>query len=259
MDNGQSTSGKKMAGIFSGPDQFQTQSDQFQPQANQFQTQPDQFQSQANQNSFQNPAETPYFTAGVGDAPVEANNFEPENNLDEENWQRSLEISTPVDLPSPEKMRMGDALRGESPESLTSASENPMITSENPIITSENPAASPETPSPSEAIRISPESSSELGKITPFGAPPRTDTADTTAKYNPINIRTTGDRLEKSTIPEVDNIINELEQTGSVSNFYDEIRGTDERPGMMEVNLENSYGRKLGQNQIKQTKTGGSK
>lgn len=158
-------------------------------------------------------AENPYFTAGVGDFSPEIND-DLENSLDEKEWQKALEISTPVGLPPIEK---------------------------------------PQEPEQKEAVEDFAETPHELGKITSidpisFNQPidPQEPTSEKPRKYNPTSIRTTGDHLEKSTIPEIDNVINELNQTGDLNNFYNEIRGTDDKPGMMETNLDNSFNRKLG-------------
>lgn len=150
-----------------------------------------------------------------------------ENSLNEENWQRSLEISAPAGMPTIEKIA--------TPEQEIATTEDVGLYSAENITT-------PDTQTT--------ESLQELGQITPIETTHTNQVgpvAGVSQKYNPINIKTTGDRLEKSTIPEIDNIINELNQTGNLNNFYDEIRGTDAKPGMMEINLENSYGRKLGE------------
>ena len=156
--------------------------------------------------------ENPYFTAGEGNISPDVN-AEPDNSLDEKEWQRALEISAPVDLP--------------------------------PI---EAPTASPQL-EPAKAGTFNTETPIELGQITPITPPIDSTKSETPSKYNSTNIRTTGDRLAKTSISEINSAINELNQTGNLSNFYDEIRGTDEKAGMMEANLHNSFGRKLGQEQ----------
>lgn len=162
-----------------------------------------------------------------------SSNPDVDDNLNEENWQKSLEISAPAGMPTPEEL---------------GASEDIASTEDAGLYSAEN-AVTPDysTPTPQEAQSINtPENLPELGQITPINQPKIT-TGQVAQKYNPVNIKTTGDKLEKSTIPEIDNIISELNQTGNLSNFYDEIRGSDEKPGMMEANLQNSYGRKLGE------------
>lgn len=148
-----------------------------------------------------------------------SSNPEMGNDLNTENWQESLKEATPAGMPTPEELGASEDIATTEDAGLYSAEE-------------------PLTP---DAL--------ELGQITPVDQPqmPKTTTDITPQKYNPVNIRTTGDKLEKSTIPEIDNIITELNQTGNLNNFYDEIRGTDEKPGMMEINLKNSYNRQLGE------------
>lgn len=181
--------------------------------------------------------ENPYFTAGVGNISPDVNG-DLGNSIDKEDWERSLEISAPVGMPAPEQITNTEIANTEdaglySAENITPDSPAPKAQENQTIKTLENPY--------------------ELGQITPMGAPvdPSNPALAKPQKYNPVNIRTTGDYLEKSTIPEIDNIIEELSQTGDLNNFYDEIRGTDEKPGMMETNLQNSFNRKLGQDQGK--------
>ncbi|MBR5046111.1 hypothetical protein IKX73_00550 [Candidatus Saccharibacteria bacterium] len=52
-------------------------------------------------------------------------------------------------------------------------------------------------------------------------------------------IRTDGDRIARSALVEIEKAEEKLNQTGNVSDFYEEARN------MMEKNLENSYNRKL--------------
>lgn len=52
-------------------------------------------------------------------------------------------------------------------------------------------------------------------------------------------IRTDGDRIARSALVEIEKAEEKLNQTGNVSDFYEEVRN------MMEKNLENSYNRKL--------------
>ena len=151
-----------------------------------------------------------------------------DDNLNEENWQQSLEISAPAGMVAPEQLANTE---------IATTEDAGLYSAENSL-TPDNQATL--------ATNLEIQNTPELGQITPIEQPkPTTEIAP--QKYNPVNIKTTGDKLEKSTIPEVDNIINELNQTGNLNNFYDEIRGTDAKPGMMEINLENSYGRKLGE------------
>ena len=185
MDYGQHKSDSKVVGIFSGV------------------------------NQYQEPAENPYFTAGVGNQPADQNDYEKENNLDEENWQRSLEISTPVDLPSPEQINKREAYESPAP------------------IASEVSREAPKKPEFGEIIPINPNIPKPAAEVA-------------TGKHNHANIRVIGDHLEKSAITEIENAFSELDQTRNLSPFYDEIRGTGGEEGMSDALLDNTYKRKIG-------------
>lgn len=160
------------------------------------------------------------------------------SSLNEENWQQSLEISAPVDMPAPEQIATPEQMAN-----LGQLAGQKIATTEDAGLYSAENASTPDSQTPAAQ-----ENTYELGQVTPINQPAPAQVQESAPqKYNPMNIRTTGDKLEKSTVPEIDNIISELNQTGNLSNFYDEIRGTDEKPGMMETNLQNSYGRKLGE------------
>ena len=181
-------------------------------------------------NQYQQSVGSPYFTAGEGDAPVSAVN-----------------VAMPPQTQAPEV-----PITSEIP---------PAPAAPETTMTLETPPAVPEIPAAPVPESLEPLAKNpyELGQITPVTSanPPKTDAKNFTPtpipepfqKYNKNNIRTTGDHLEKSAISEVDNVINELNQTGDLNSFYNEIRGTDETPGMMEVNLGNSFNRKLGSDQ----------
>ncbi len=142
------------------------------------------------------------------------------NSLNEENWQKSLEISQPVNMPAPEKF--------EKVETPVTVPEAPAKTPEAaPIASSfERPAVNDQSPA--------------LGQIVPTGN--QNALSVTRVNYNPVNIRTTGDHLEKTTMEEIGNVIEKLNQTGDLNNFYEEIRGEG---SMLEANLNNSFNRKL--------------
>lgn len=161
----------------------------------------------------------------------------PEGSVNESDWQRSLEISAPVDMPAPEQL---------NEQSLEQPKEQIATTEDAGLYSAENSLTpDSQTPIAQEAQTIkTPEDLPQLGQITPINQP---EPGAFSQNYNPVNIKTSGDKLEKSTIPEVDNVIAELSQTGNLNSFYDEIRGSDQKPGMMEANLKNSYGRKLGE------------
>lgn len=155
----------------------------------------------------------------------------PEDDLNTENWARSLEISAPAGMPSPESF-----LRPSEPETTPSL-ENINMT---PQETRENAPYEPTPPSESFSKGIDPLNPVPLGQVTPLYR--QNDPTVTRVDYDPRNIRTTGDRLEKSTIEEVDRAIDRLDQTGDLNNFYEEIRGEG---SMLEANLNNSFNRKL--------------
>lgn len=160
--------------------------------------------------------------------------------LNQEDWQRSLEISAPTSMPTPETLQekaneffTPENTVGNFPDSPEAAEERPTTESQplenQPLENQVNP--------------------SELGRITPVFTPNQSNTPEASERrnFNSINIRTTGDHLEKSTIPEIDSAIDELSQTGNLSNFYDEIRGEG---SMLDANLNNSFNRKLGDDQL---------
>lgn len=170
----------------------------------------------------------------VGNILPEAN-AESNNGLDEKEWQRALEISTPAGMPTPENLTKTE---------LASTEDTELFTPEN---SAPDGLAPDNSTTPDKIAPQAPENPYKLGQITPITPiDPNQPVKIPSQKYNAANIKTTGDKLEKSTIPEIDNLIDELNQTGDLNNFYDEIRGTDEKPGMMEANLHNSFNRKLG-------------
>ena len=160
-------------------------------------------------------------------------------SLNQDDWQRSLEISAPANLPTPEELqeKAGEFFNAEN--TVGNFPTDPA----NEIL--ENQANSDNEPPLNQPIV----NSQELGQITPIATPTSVVPATTNrSSYNPNNIKTTGDKLEKSTIPEIDNAINKLNQTGDLNSFYDEIRGEG---GMTDANLNNSFNRKLGSDQGK--------
>lgn len=131
---------------------------------------------------------------------------EMDGNLNEENWQKSLEISTPNDLPSPEELvKPVEPSPGVEPVSI-------------------------ETPNPT------PNPTPELGQIVSVEPPV---TRPESQVLEGAKIKTTGDRLDKASLEVIDRAVDELNQTGNLSTFYDEVRD------MTEVNLNNSFNRKL--------------
>jgi hypothetical protein len=143
-------------------------------------------------------------------------NSEITNDLNSENWQKSLEISKPVNLPAPEK--------------IASTEDTELTTPETPV---------PEGPATLEnsATLENPANSDQLGQITPVTTEPNLDLQNTI--YNPSNIKTTGDYLDKGSMAEIEKLEDKLSQDGDLNSFYDETRN------LTAVNLSNSFNRKL--------------
>ena len=153
-------------------------------------------------------------------------NLTPDDDLNQENWQKSLEISAPIDMPSPEQIAgMGVAETAQMPSEKTPLADVPTNLKDQDAPTS--------APTPN---HFDTHSSPALGQITAISSPTITDTLP---GYHPENIRTAGDHLEKSALAEINAATDKLNQTGNLSDFYDEIRN------MTEVNLNNSFNRKL--------------
>lgn len=141
-------------------------------------------------------------------------------NLNEKDWQKSLEISTPTDLPSPEHL-------SESIDASVNAAEN-----------SVNPTPSSETAKASE-----PNAPGTISALPGIGQIVSTNTvkqdAPTPLTPTSASIKTTGDRLDRASLDVIDHAIDELNQSSNLETFYDEVRS------MTEANLSNSFNRKL--------------
>ena len=162
-----------------------------------------------------------------------SNNPDLDDNLNEETWQRSLEISKPSDLPSPDTMKArGDAiLSSNNPaENLAEDSAEAKGPKTENIPTEYTPVTPIQTIFPLE------EKMPELGEITDVSAAVQSSLDHT---YNPANIKTTGDRLDPASIVEVDHAIDELNHTGDLNTFYDKART------MTDANTLNSFDRVL--------------
>ena len=152
-----------------------------------------------------------FFTVGVGSNSANANNFEAENNLD---------------------LTSGAWVGPSSDRNLRNIGNSAINSQEAP---------SPQGEAPS---------SMEFGQIIDLAMPPNLAQQDTksikTAKPADIveaslntHVIKTKDRLDPAGVKEIDNAIIKLNQTGNVADFYDTARNA------MEVNLDNSYNRKL--------------
>lgn len=153
-----------------------------------------------------------FFTAGAGTNSVNTNNFEAENNLDLTNSNISW------GNPSPERDLRNIGGR--------------VINSHEAVMPGQNETA----PSP------------EFGKIINLEMPPgaKLDNAPKPANQAEIiessinkSVINTEGRLESAGVKEIDKAISKLNKTGNIADFYDTARDA------MEVNLDNSYNRKL--------------
>lgn len=136
------------------------------------------------------------------------------DNLNAEEWQRSLEISAPAGMPSPEQILP-------KTETVEESTEVPM----------DNTTDTPTEPMPD--IPTEP----MLGQITPVTMP--NPPHNSVKPYNPTNIKTTGDYLDKGSLAEIEKLEEKLNQDGDLNSFYDHTRE------LTEVNLDNSFSRKL--------------
>lgn len=113
---------------------------------------------------------------------------EVDDNLNEENWQKSLEISAPSGLPSPEQLSR--------PAETISAKADPDVTLKFGQIAPVESSASPTL------------ASSPLPGVSA--------------------IKTTGDHLDRAALDVIDQSIEKLKQTGNLSDFYGEARNLTE-------------------------------
>ncbi|MBQ8985326.1 hypothetical protein IJ076_02090 [Candidatus Saccharibacteria bacterium] len=135
---------------------------------------------------------------------LQRDNFADDANLNEENWQKSLEISVPTDLPTPEEL---------SRKASGMLSEQPAL----------NPKES-QSKTPDISVQsVETEEPVNLGQISTVSSQSATGVLSEPS-FNKDNIGFEGDHLSRSAIAEIDNSISELNQTRNLSNFYEEIR-----------------------------------
>ena len=156
-----------------------------------------------------------FFTFGAGTNAENVNNVEPENNLDLTNTATEWELP----MPDRDNREIGNRAIA-SAESLNIPSE---------------PAANPQEDLSAQIEAIT-DNKAEQVSINPAIIQKNNDT--TIPQIEEPNIKT--DKfLSKEGIAAIDKAKAELDQTGDMASFYCEARD------MMEVNLENSYNRKL--------------
>lgn len=144
----------------------------------------------------------------------------PELNLNAENWQHSLEISVPKDLPAPETFA--------SPEVPESASLDAPYQPEIATTTEATPreALNPEIITNREKASKTSDTKEELGQIIPI---------ENSISVSPIANRSNGDPSNiESAIDEVKAAINEFNQTGDLNKLYAEAQGMREAMGPLE-------------------------
>lgn len=156
-----------------------------------------------------------FFTSGVGDIPANQNTFESENNLDLTNNQTSWD-------------------QGEIRQNVRSIGNTAISTPE--VLKSGE----------QDYLEYQPH---EMVEVI---APPNMEPSDAIIKdaisavhFDPKLIRTDGDRIGKTALTEVDNVIQGLNQTGDAADFYATVRGDNNHPGMVRANLKNSYNREV--------------
>lgn len=157
--------------------------------------------------------EEPFFTAGVGTASEEVNNFEPENNLDTTNNQVSWGSTAEHDLRS----------IGSNTLNSTESSHN------SPIMSAEITPTMP-----------------PMGVVTELEQPGldvASSSASTEATFHPEESIKTGETLNKAGVRQMDGIIHQFTKSGDIA------RATDEYWKLVERNLKSSYNRAIGEDE----------
>lgn len=141
-----------------------------------------------------------------------------DDNLNEENWQRSLEISAPAGMPTPEQLMTPEQMASQE---IASTEDAGLYSAENSL----TPDNQTYTAQENQAIKT-PENSQEMGQIIPINsAAPNVSSPESYQQNNITSIEINGDQMSKSGIEKVDNAIGKLGQDHQLSPFYDEIRG----------------------------------
>ena len=158
-----------------------------------------------------------FFTAGVGTSAKNANTFEEENNLDTSSegaasWKNPVERNP-----------------GDTGKNVLNSFGNtdPAKEELNPSIVEE----------PSKTLEQTQDLLMPPGTINPEILQPENQLSQ--ERFNQAAIKTE-EKLSKSGIKEVDDVLVKFRQDGNPASFYDAVRD------MMKVNLKNSYNRELG-------------
>lgn len=161
--------------------------------------------------------EQDFFTAGAGNVSPLENSFEPENNLDLSNNATSW-----------------------APNSVERHHQS---VGNRAVISAENIPDSPR--------QFQADDQTKIGEIIDIDLPPIAEPslpepeATSAPIFNEKLIRTDGDRINKGALFEIDHAIKKFSQTGNAADFYAEVRGTSDKPGMLGSHLKNSYNREL--------------
>ena len=162
------------------------------------------------------PSDEPqFFTAGVGDIPADQNLYGAEDNLDLTNETISW-------APDRDARSLGNKAIFSTKES---APQDGVISSEQLH----------------EMVDLAPPPGFPTSNLDSSDVAP----APTAISFNPKLIRTDGDRISRTAILEVNNVISKLSQTGNAADFYASVRGDADHPGMVRSNLKNSYNREV--------------
>ena len=157
-----------------------------------------------------------FFTSGAGTNSENENNFEPENNLDLTNTTTDWELP----MPDRDQRKIGSQAIA-SAESLNFSAEAPVPTPEEDL-----------------AAKINAITENKAAPVALNPAITQAETPPVPEQFEKSHIKT-DDRLSDTAVAAIDQAKAKLDQDGDIATFYDTARN------MMEVNLENSYNRKL--------------
>lgn len=157
-----------------------------------------------------------FFTSGAGTNLENENSFESENNLDLTNTANNWDLP----MPDRDQRAMGNRAIA-SAESLNFSNET----------------TPPKEAAPTSIDNIANNPPTEQPSPNPAAMQPPATTEET-PRFEKAHIKT-DDRLSDTAVAAIDQAKAKLDQDGDIASFYNTARD------MMEVNLENSYNRKL--------------
>ena len=151
-----------------------------------------------------------FFTAGVGDTPVEQNNTG--ESLNTSSWSPDFE------LPDNSREIGGRAIQLSKERAEIEAASKQLMEEE---LKKAAVLLQPQAPAPEAMPNVIP-------------------------VFDPKMIRTEGDKISRETLVEVGKTEAKFYQTGDTAEFYASIRGDENNPGMVRNNLKNSFNREVG-------------